>query len=110
MFKKSMIMGLAVFCLPMLMWGKMDQPHSSSIVEVDEKIAELNRTLHKYYLQEMYEEVEGQGLMIADWEKYGQEVKRIRKKEEEIQLIQEEIHQLEQRKAQLLQEHSLTHD
>lgn len=90
-----------VLCLPLYLFG---EKADDLIQAIDKKIAELREEMHKEQLVEMQEEVEGQGLMIADWPAYGQEVMRIRKNEIKNSRFQKKIDELEQHKQALLKE------
>ncbi len=76
----------------------------SELKMVEEEMHVLKKHLHQNQLKEMNEEVEGQGLMIADWDAYARQLEFIRKQEEEDRKIQMQIQYLEQRKAELLKQ------
>lgn len=95
MLKKNM---LFIFCLlPLLGWAQ--NPNDA----IDQKIQVLKERLKEEHLKEMDEDVQGQGLMIADWEKYRKDVEQIRKTNDKAQQLQKEIEQLELQKSQLNQ-------
>lgn len=79
-------------------------PHKEKELEsIDLQIQNLQKKLHSDELQEMKKEMEGQGLMIADWDAYAEEIQWIRKENEEEKKIREEIEALKKRKSLLLQ-------
>ncbi|WP_068466758.1 hypothetical protein [Candidatus Protochlamydia phocaeensis] len=82
------------------------KPVKMELASIEEQIASLKKRLHDAHLQEMQEEVEGQGLMIADWEAYSREIQKIKQKEEEIEHLQKQLEELQQRKNYLLKQSS----
>ncbi len=95
---------LIIICLPLCLFA---QKPDDLITSIDKKIGELREEIHKEQLVEMQEEVDGQGLMIADWQAYGQEVMKIKKNELKTNRLQKKIDELEQRKQALLQQRQL---
>src|SRR5690242_16346840 len=85
-------------------------PSQSEVQMIDQEIQELNSQLHKNQIERMREEVEGQGLMIADWNAYAEDVQQIRKLEEQDEKIRQKMHKLEGRKAYLIQQQSQTNE
>lgn len=94
---KFIILGL-IFCLPIFLQA------DDQIQALDKQIAELKEEMHQAQLVEMEEEVDSQGLMIADWPAYGQEMTKIRKIELKIIELQKKINELEMRKKALIQQ------
>lgn len=92
--------------LPFCGWSEQASNVSKSS-EIDKEIQVLNQRLDQIQVKEMKEEVESQGLMIADWDAYAKEVELIRKQEEEEKYIQMKIKELEERKAELLKQSKL---
>lgn len=78
----------------------------SELQTIDQEIQLLKSRLHKNQMEEMREDVEGQGLMIADWDAYAKDVQQIRKIENDSEMIREQIKKLEERKAYLIQQQS----
>lgn len=78
-------------------------PLQSELQMIDREIESLKSRLQKNETAEMKREVEGQGLMIADWEAYAKDVEQIRKLEEQDEQIRQQIKKLEERKAYLNQ-------
>lgn len=68
---------------------------------IDKQIAELQEQLNKSELQEMKKNVQGENYFIADWDKYGEQLKKIKQLEEEEDQIRKQIKDLEAKKAQL---------
>jgi hypothetical protein len=96
-----------ILCMLSLLFldGQATLSPQSELKMVEEEIRALKKRLHQDQLREMKEEVGGQGLMIADWDAYAQELQLVRKQEEEDNHIQMQIQNLELRKAQLLKQH-----
>lgn len=76
---------------------------SLTVSEIDEELFKLKQQLKDYQLKAVDEQVQGQGLMIADWAAYSQDIQKIKEDELHIRQIKEQIKQLEQKKAQLQQ-------
>jgi hypothetical protein len=81
-------------------------PYQSEVQTIDQEIQSLKSRLHKNQAAEMKKEVEGQGLMIADWNAYAKDIEQIRKLEDQDELIRKQINKLEERKAYLIQQQS----
>lgn len=69
---------------------------------IDHKINELKTTLSQIEKDEERKQVESQKYLIAEWEKYGQEMEKIREIELDEKQIQKQIDELEKQKAQLI--------
>lgn len=91
-----------VFCLLPLLTLAETSSVQGELAEINLEILALKKHLHHDRLEEMKEEVTGQGLMIADWEAYARELELIRQQELEDKQIEAQIKKLEERKAQLL--------
>lgn len=76
----------------------------NELVIIEQKIEALKERLSDNRLVQMSEEVEGQEMMIADWDAYSRELQRIQKKQEEDKSIENQIRVLEQHKAWLLKQ------
>jgi hypothetical protein len=96
--------------MPLLCWsqpieeGMKNAPFKTELTSLDDQIANLKKRLHDAYLREMHEEVDGQGLMLADWKSYGQEVQKIKQEDSHIEQLNWQIDELEKRKAYLLKQ------
>ena len=66
---------------------------------IEREIQALKERQHRLRSSEMDEEVEAQGWMIADWEKYGRDVELIRQQQEEDKEINQRIQELEALRA-----------
>jgi len=97
---KKIIPFAFAFVLPMVFLAA-DQ--KSELAEIDLQIQELKNQLHDQQTQEIREEVKGQRLSIADWNSYAKEIKKINKRNEREELIQQRIEQLKKQKKTLLQ-------
>ncbi len=89
--------------LPFCSWSAASSP-SSELEMIEEELQVFKDRLYQHRLKEMKEEVEGQGLMIADWDAYAKELQLIRKQEEEDNQIKQQIKKLEERKAYLIKQ------
>lgn len=74
---------------------------SESLSDIDQEIMRLKQELQTYEDQEMNDLTEAQGLMIADWKKYGQEMQEIKKEQDKIEQIKKQILDLEKQKDAL---------
>jgi hypothetical protein len=93
----------AIVCLPFFIQAEQK---ADLLQAIDKKIEELKEEMHKEQLIEMKEEVDAQGLMIADWPAYAEKVVKIRKIDEKELQLQKKIDELEERKKKLMQDHS----
>lgn len=66
---------------------------------IEKKISELQFNLHKEEMEKEREEVNAQEYMIADWQKYSEEIQKIKKKEDHINQQVNQLHELERLKA-----------
>lgn len=89
--------------LPFFSWSETPSVQNE-LETVEEEIQALKESLSQERLVETNEEVKGQEEMIADWDAYAQTLERVRKQEEKDRQIQAQIQQLENRKAQLIQQ------
>lgn len=99
--KKQFFLLFAV--VPFFCIAALDPFFQDQLDTIDQKIKVLKKELEDTRVKELSREVKGQGLMMADWSAYAQEVELIRKletKEDEIQL---QIHQLEEARANLIE-------
>jgi hypothetical protein len=103
MLKKCFKGCLIFICLAFMRGGYSEQVNFLSIAEIDKEIKELNQILHQSYMEEMRDEVDSQGFIIADWDKYSEEIQKIKQKEDEAKQIRKRINELEKRKAELLE-------
>ncbi len=99
MLQKWFFYSLAFF--PLYGWTQMPFPNND-LTTIDQQIQELRDRLHQGELKETKEEVEGQEYMIADWNKYSEEIQQIRKQEQENDQLWLQIKKLEEHKQQLL--------
>jgi hypothetical protein len=88
-------------------WAENPSPYNE-LSAIEQQIHVLKERWHQINLLEMKEEVKGQGLMIADWEAYSQELQLIRQQEHEDHQIELKIKKLEERKAELLKKQQQT--
>lgn len=79
-------------------------PPNTELESIEQRIQILQERLQQSQLIEIKEDVEAQRFMIANWEAYSQEIQELRQLENEEEQIQLQIKELEQRKAQLLQQ------
>ncbi len=89
----------ALMMLPFTCFGTISSDETASTVTL--KIHHLREQLHQAKMEQMRKEVLGQDYMIADWTAYEQELIEIRKNQQVIKDLQEEIDQLERRKHEL---------
>jgi hypothetical protein len=75
---------------------------SATVEEINKKIIELEDELHQYQVQEMKKMVEGQTLFLADWEKYSDDLQKIKILDEREKKLIGEIKKLKQHKSKLL--------
>jgi hypothetical protein len=98
---KWVFYSLALF--PFYGWAQTSSPNND-LTAIDQQIQALRDRIHQGELREMKEEVEGQEYMIADWDKYAEEVQQIRKQELENDQLRLQIKKLDERKQQLLRQ------
>jgi chromosome segregation ATPase len=98
--KKRML--CACCLLPFIGWSAETASTQEELMAIEKEIQTLEERWHQINLKEMKEDVEGQGLMIADWEGYRRQLELIRQQEKEDDQIERRIKELEKRKAQLL--------
>lgn len=77
-----------------------------TVYDLDQEIQSLRKELHHYELKKVDEQVDGQGLMIADWEAYGRDIQRVKEDQDKIIELQKRIETLQKKKEGLQQEHS----
>ncbi len=104
MFKKIILSFYC--CLPFGGWALSSQ-NQEELKAIDQQIQEIKARLQGSHLEEMKEEVEGQGYMIADWEKYSQEIQEIRKQIKEDDQLKKQMDSLTQRRRELMKQQSL---
>ncbi len=102
MFKYWMLCLCYVFPLVVLNAETLSQ--QDELKAIEEEIQVLKKRWHQINLKEMKDEVEGQGLMIADWEGYRRELEQIRQLEKEDDQIEQRIKKLEERKIELIKQ------
>lgn len=90
-------------CLSM-MGGVQASELQNELTLIDQQIQTLKAHLQQYHIEEREEDVQGQDYMIADWEKYADQLERIHQQQGEVRQVRQQIEKLEQRKAQLLQQ------
>jgi cell shape-determining protein MreC len=95
---KKTILSLMVLGFAALAWGASD---SEQMKSVDQEIKQLKAKIKQLELEEMREDVDNQGRMIAEWGKYGQELEKIKTNEESQKQLHHQLETLEQQKAQL---------
>lgn len=100
MLKKGML--CACCLLPLVSWSAETTSTQDELMAIERELQTLEERWHQINLKEMKEDVEGQGLMIADWEGYRRQLELIRQQEKEDDQIEARIKELEKRKAQLL--------
>jgi hypothetical protein len=103
MLTRRFFMLLPLIFLPLLIFGNVNEINNLSLSEVEIKLKRLHHILQQNYQDEMKEEVESQNFIIADWDKYAEEIQAIKNNEDRIRKIKQEIKELENRKAYLLQ-------
>ena len=89
------------FLFPWMAWSEVPSPSQKDVKVLEQKIGELQARLENLRLKEMDQDVQGQGLMIDDWEAYRKDVEQVRQSEQEENQIQREIEKLKQQKEQL---------
>lgn len=74
----------------------------SSVTAIDNEITSLKQQLAQLELKEMGENVQAESYMIADWKKYGEDLKDVKNIDDKQEQIRHQIQELEKRKEALL--------
>lgn len=77
-------------------------PLPNDVKAIDEEIQILKSRLNSNRVEEMNEEVDGQGLMIGNWGGYAKDLEHIHQLEEDDKQTVQKIKILEERKANLI--------
>lgn len=91
-----------VFCS--LLVGASLMASEPQLETVDKEIERLKEQLYNYYREEMKEDIEGEGLMIADWQAYAKRLEIVRKEQKEVEKTQAQIKLLEDKRVELLKQ------
>lgn len=91
--------------LPFFGWSE-PLSNESDLTAIEQEIQMFKNRLQDIQTKEMNEQVQGQGLMIGDWDAYAKELMLVREQENEEKKIQLKIQQLEERKAELIKTQS----
>lgn len=98
---------LYLLCLmPISGMAETTSSMQSELNQLNSEIQSLKNQLKKIRFEEMKEDVDGQGLMIADWDAYAQDVEQLHSLGQNERQIVQQIKRLEERKASLLQQQS----
>lgn len=89
-------------CFPLFI--QADDINSDPVLQIDKQIAVLKDKIQKLSLEQSNEDIESQDYMIADWEKYSDEMEDVKNKQIQEQKLIEQIRVLEAKKAQILKE------
>ncbi|MBA3721188.1 MAG: hypothetical protein H0W88_02145 [Parachlamydiaceae bacterium] len=76
--------------------------NNSLLKKIDQQISNLEASLRKEEIEENNENIKSNQSMIADWKKYGEELKVIKMKEEQEELIRKQIKELKKQRAKLV--------
>lgn len=93
--------GFALVCTTLYGGTQTTDPESELIV-VEQQIKELKKQLHQVHISETKEEVEGQGLAIADWEAFTADLGKVRRQNEQERQILDQLEKLELQRVELL--------
>ncbi len=94
MIQKSLVLFTLISSLSFFSWAE----NQNNFLNDNEQETLLKRQLHQDQIKEWNEEVEGQNYFIVDWNKYSQEVQKIKATKEDERKINQQIQELEQNK------------
>ena len=105
MFNRNSLKGsfLSAVFLSLLTSCNDGEDNKTKKEKIEKEIEVLKHQYHALEMKEMKENVEGQEMMIADWQAFAKNVEQIRQDEEVKKEMQAKIKHLEEEKAHLLQ-------